>query len=434
MNEADLAELLERHAVPNGVPGAAVGILRGGATSIACYGVADVTSGQPVTPDTAFSAGSLTKSMVATAISRLAGAGRLSFNDPVSAHVPELRGSDWAERGTIADLLANRSRLPLRSDLEFGFADRPDQDDGALSRLVADAAPGGRTRDFWSYSNVGWCVLGRVIETAADTTWEDAMRRLLLDEAGMKQTQFATSGAAVRQAPVRRVSGHDVIANAPVPVEPLTSRAYGPAGTTAVTTAGDLLRFAAMHMRDSALAGLRAAQADVRICGWLDSWCLGWARFGWDGGQVWGWDGLIDGERSVLRMVPQQQTAVVLLTNASTGREMYRSLFTELMTPLCGITVPRLRLEPVQGAAGDLSRFAGVYGWPDRQVEVMSTADGLLIASESEHTEVFPLNDRVFLANPADSDSPTLTFGVFDEAGRPGVLYEMLWGLPRLEG
>jgi hypothetical protein len=33
-------------------------------------------------------------------------------------------------------------------------------------------------------------------------------------------------------------------------------------------------------------------QAEVSICGWLDSWCLGWARFGWDGGQVWGWDGL----------------------------------------------------------------------------------------------------------------------------------------------
>jgi len=30
-----------------------------------------------------------------------------------------------------------------------------------------------------------------------------------------------------------------------------------------------------------------------------------------------------------------------------------------------------------------------------------------------------------------DPDTPTVTFGAFDEAGRPHVLYEMIWGLPR---
>ena len=68
--------------------------------------------------------------------------------------------------------------------------------------------------------------------------------------------------------------------------------------------------------------------------------CLGWARFDCEGGPVWGWDGLVNGERCVLRIVPGQQAAVVLLTNASTGRAMYQSLFAELMPLLCGITVP----------------------------------------------------------------------------------------------
>ena len=44
---------------------------------------------------------------------------------------------------------------------------------------------------FWSYTNVGWCVLGRVIETATDAAWEDAMRRHLAG-AGMRETTFAT--------------------------------------------------------------------------------------------------------------------------------------------------------------------------------------------------------------------------------------------------
>lgn len=46
--------------------------------------------------------------------------------------------------------------------------------------------------------------------------------------------------------------------------------------------------------------------------------------------------------------------------------------------------------------------------------------------------EAFPINQRTFLVDAADPDTPTVTFGAFDEAGRPGVLYQMLWGLPRV--
>ncbi len=72
----DLAALLREHAVRHSVPGAAIGVLREGAATTACSGVADIRTGEPVTPRTRFSAGSLTKSMVATAISGLADAGR----------------------------------------------------------------------------------------------------------------------------------------------------------------------------------------------------------------------------------------------------------------------------------------------------------------------------------------------------------------------
>jgi CubicO group peptidase (beta-lactamase class C family) len=283
VDEGDLTALLGRHAVRHLVPGAAIGVFREGSATTACYGVADITTGEPVTPGTRFSVGSLTKSMVATVIAGLAEAGRLSLDDLVAAHVPELRASGWATRATVRDLLANRSRLPLRAGLEFGFTDRKDHDDGALSRLVADAAAGGPAGDLWSYTNVGWCVAGRVIETAAGAGWEGAMRRHLFDWAGMGETAFVTGGV-----PERRVMGHEVTADGPVPVEPLTARAYGPAGTSVVSTVTDLLRFAAVHLGDPSLAVLRAMHAEVPICGWLDSWCLGWARFDWGGGAVWG--------------------------------------------------------------------------------------------------------------------------------------------------
>jgi CubicO group peptidase (beta-lactamase class C family) len=428
VDEPDVAALLREHAVRHSVPGAAIGVLRDGAATTACYGLANVAAGEPVTTRTRFSVGSLTKSMVATALCRLAEDGRLALDDPVTAHVPELGASGWAGCATLRDLLANGARLPLRNQLEFGFADRTDQDDGALSRLVADAV-GGPAGSHWSYTNVGWCVLGRVIETAAGAAWEDALRLHLFDRAGMAETTFVTDGALKL-----RASGHDVTTDGPVPVEPLTARAYGPAGTSAVTTVTDLLRFAALHLEDPMLASLRAVHAEPAIYGWLDSWCLGWARFDWEGGPVWGWDGLVPGERSVLRIVPERHTAVVLMTNSNTGRAMYRSLFADLMAELCGIAVPPLRLDTSAGAAGELSRFAGTYAWPDRRVEVAASSGSLLIKSEEGATEALPLDERTFVVDAADPDNPAVTFGAFDSAGRPQVLYDMLWGLPRTDG
>jgi CubicO group peptidase (beta-lactamase class C family) len=341
--------------------------------------------------------------MVATVIARLAEAGRLSLDDPAAAHVPELRGREWAERATLRDLLANRSGLPLSAALEFGFAARPEQDDEALSRLAAEVARAAPAGGPWSYSNVGWCLLGRAIETATGLGWEDAMRAQLGDV--LRDASFAAS-----------------------------PRAYGPAGTSLVTTAGDLLRFAALQLDDPSLAFLRETHADVSIRGWLDAWCLGWARFDWPDGPVWGWDGLIDDERSVLRLVPDRRAAVVLATHGSNGRALYRSLFAELLPAAFGIAFPPLRLDPAPDAAGDLERFAGVYAWPDRRVEVEATAAGLLIREGGDQVEAQPLDARTFLVDRTDPDNPTVTFGAFDEAGRPRVLYLMLWGLERVAG
>jgi CubicO group peptidase (beta-lactamase class C family) len=343
--------------------------------------------------------------------------------------VPELRGSDWAQRATLRDLLANRSGLPLSDALEFDFDGRHDGDEDTLARLAADVAAAGPGPEIWSYANVGWCLLGRVIETVTGDAWENSLRRNVVEPTGMRGVAFSTDGV-----PDRCVSGHEATASGPVPVERLVGRAYGPAGTSVVATATDLLRFAAMHLQEPSLAALRTVQAEVSIHGWFDAWCLGWARFDWSGGNVWGWDGVVNGERSVLRILPEQQGAVVLMANCGTGRALYRSLFADLIEPVFGIGFPPLDLGASPGAAGDLARFAGVYAWPDRRAEVTAAGNDLLIKSKDGEKEALPLDRQAFVVDPLDPDTPAVTFGAFDHTGRPGVLYLMLWGLPRLGG
>ena len=141
------------------------GALRHG-ESVAVYcGVVDVWAADPVSPSTRFGIGSLTKSMVASALVVLEAEHVVSLDDSVAAHVPELRECQWAQTSTLRDLLANRSSVPLRAALEFGFDEHDGEDDLALSRLVEEIAAEAPSGEHWSYANAGWCVLGRAIET-----------------------------------------------------------------------------------------------------------------------------------------------------------------------------------------------------------------------------------------------------------------------------
>jgi hypothetical protein len=119
----------------------------------------------------------------------------------------------------------------------------------------------------------------------------------------MEATTFATCPGAEP-----RASGNEPMDAGVATTEPWTPRAFGPARTTVLATAEDMLRFAALHVDDVALAALRRVHAQVHIHAWLDAWCLGWARFA------------------------------------------------DLMESLFGIHAPELRLDASPGRAGDLAR------------------------------------------------------------------------------
>jgi CubicO group peptidase (beta-lactamase class C family) len=332
----------------------------------------------------------------------LAAEGRLSLAEAVARYVPELRGTPWAERATVRDLLANRSRLPLLDRTESPG------DDATLAGVVAELAGREATEAFWSYTNAGWCVAGRVLEIVTGLPWETALRVVVLAPLRLDKAVFA--GEPVNEP---RATGHAGTA----PLDPWSPPALAPAGSTVLATADDLLRLAAAHLDLPALAPLRQVYAEPHLRAWLDAWCLGWARFDWADGPVWGWDGLLPGHRSVLRFDPARRTAIVLLTNSDGGRALYRSLFRELAG------MPELRLDPAPGAA-DVERLAGTYAWPDRVFTATVKGDALVLEGDGRRLEALPLDARTFLVDPKDPDNPTVTFG-------EDVLYVMLWGLPR---
>jgi len=172
------------------IPGAALAIARNGKIVKARgYGVADVEHEVPVTPDTVFELASVTKQFTATAIMLLVEEGKLKLDDPVAAHLPGAPET-WKSI-TVRHLLTHTSGLPGLAD---GFkALRPG---GARMRYTTaemfDAAikdelsfPAGER---FQYSDVGYVLLGMIIERASGTRYRDFVEQRFFKPLDMKAT------------------------------------------------------------------------------------------------------------------------------------------------------------------------------------------------------------------------------------------------------
>lgn len=161
------------------VPGMAVGVVWQGREYIFTTGVADRAAGTPVTEDTLFELGSISKIFNATLAALAQGQGRLALADPVAARLPDLQGRDFGAL-TVMDLATHQTGgMPLQV---------PDQvtDDAALTDWLKGWTPEGS--GLRSYSNISTGVLGRIAASAYGTTYADALRTNLLAPLGLSDT------------------------------------------------------------------------------------------------------------------------------------------------------------------------------------------------------------------------------------------------------
>jgi N-acyl-D-amino-acid deacylase len=193
-----MAELLEKNAVPGG----GLAVARGARLVLARgYGLADKESGTRVTPSTRFRLASLSKPVAAVAALVLVDEGRLSLDDRILPLLgkrgprPEKITDRRVDRITVRDLLQHSAGFDraVSGDVVFlpqaaeamtrqGAKAPPDCPTvlrDALERKL-DFDPGSRV----AYSNLGYCILGRVIEAASGKSFPDFIRERVLEPAG----------------------------------------------------------------------------------------------------------------------------------------------------------------------------------------------------------------------------------------------------------
>lgn len=177
-----------RRLVPFGFSGVLL-VVRDGQTLVrGGYGMADVESGRPFTPETPFYIGSLTKQFTAAAILTLQSQGRLEVTDSIGRF---LDGVPDDKRGiTLHHLLTHTAGLA--ADPPAGLEAVRDRDGAVRDILGASlrAAPGSG----YTYSNAGYTLLAAVVEHVAGMPYEQYLRDALWTPAGMTHTGYRPAG------------------------------------------------------------------------------------------------------------------------------------------------------------------------------------------------------------------------------------------------
>ncbi len=187
-----LHALLEQSLVETGALGATVALLVDGEAKFR-VGIGELAE----RPDAKFYAYSVTKSVLATLALQLSEAGRLELDSPIRAWLPDLH---VLAPITVRQLLNHTSGMP-----DYGGMSRYRQavrtspetawEPSRFMELLSDAtllfAPG----QGWSYSNLGYMLIRRIIEAAGGQTPDESLASRIVVPLGLTETRFASRRA-----------------------------------------------------------------------------------------------------------------------------------------------------------------------------------------------------------------------------------------------
>jgi N-acyl-D-amino-acid deacylase len=216
-NLAAFDEMMVEFVTRHDVPGAALAVAKDGRLVYARgFGLADVENGQPVLPTSRFRIASLSKPITAAAILRLVQEGKLRLDDRLlrvlKLNPPLPTGKRVDPR--LADVTI-RHLLQHRGGWDRGKSFDPMTDSWRVARATGSGPPARptdiirfmttRRLDFtpgtrYTYSNYGYCLLGRVIESVTGKPYDEYVREAILAPLGVRNMQLGKTLAADRAA------------------------------------------------------------------------------------------------------------------------------------------------------------------------------------------------------------------------------------------
>ncbi|MEX2426033.1 MAG: serine hydrolase domain-containing protein [Thermomicrobiaceae bacterium] len=430
---SELKNVVEQLLADWQVPGVAVGIFHNGEVQTHGFGVASLETGFPMRPDTVLQIGSISKIFTSTLVMTLVDEGKIDLDTPLIEYMPDLQLQDKDARQalTMRHLLTHTSGLYGDWFEDFGLGD------DSLSNAIANVhslrqiAPPG---EVWSYCNSGFYIAGAIIERLTDQTFEQAMQERVFDPIGMEKATFFAHEAIVYPTAVGHnlEEGEQVVARRyPLP------RNVNAAGGI-ITDVGEMLRFAQMHLNQGTIDGnqvltpesIAAMQnEETKAAVMADYYGLAWALRDRDGKRLVGHGGSTNGFRAYLSTVPEEQFAIVMLTNGNLGTAVYNRLEDWALEHYCGIKTRKP--EQVALSNEQLEHLSGNYEQPIHKIAITVRDGGLQLdvvdrsplVDESKEVKqdpkwAYPTSDRDFIIQGGPDDGQHVDF-IFDDAGNP---------------
>ncbi len=314
------------------VPGVAVAVVKDGQVILSKgYGSRDMEKQLPVTPQTLFAIGSITKSFTVTALGLLADEGKLDWDKPVREYLPEFRLYDQvaSEHMTPRDLVTHRSGLPRHDALWYNstFTRRE------MVERLRYLEPSKDFRSTWQYNNLMFLTAGYLAGQLAGTSWEELVRARIFAPLGMTGSNFSVSDSE------KSSDFAQPYATVKEEIKKIPFRGIdemAPAGAIN-SNVEDMSRYLLFHLNQGKYEGkqlLSAANAQqmqspqMVIQGPLRYPEIGHAAYGmafvvssYRGHKMVQHGGAIDGFIALLTFLPQDNLGVVVLTN-STVRQL----------------------------------------------------------------------------------------------------------------
>ena len=295
------------------VPGLSLAVVQDGrVVKQQGYGFADLELKVPVTPETVFEIGSITKQFVAAALMTLVEEGKINLDEPASRYLSDLPPAWHAV--TVRQLLTHTSGIPdFEEILGYGAYRTPT----TAPQLIAVAAA--KPMDFppgaqWHYSNTGYYLLGLIIEKVSGAPYVTLIENRILEPAGMTRTRSSVPTEII----AGRASGYALEDHRIVNRDAIQPTAVGGAGDL-VSTTGDLVKWNAMLDAQSVLATESYAQiwsnqalADGSPSGYGFGWFVSPVR----GHRAQEHSGGTAGFSSDILRLPDDRVTVIVLTNS----------------------------------------------------------------------------------------------------------------------
>ena len=276
---------------------------------------------RPITPDTQFEIGSITKVFTSLLLAESERAGKASRSEPVTKYLkipatPEdLAKLDKVTLLTLATHTSGLPRLPANlapANLRDPYADYTSE---KLLAALGKSAANLKTPADYAYSNFGAAVLGQALAAAWGQSYADALRQHVLEPLGLAQTTLGMTGMPV---PGNMAPGHD---DKGEPTSNWTCDAIAPAGALR-SSAREMALFlqACLGLRQTPLAASITATAQPQrpLVGLVGSVGLGWHITADNSPIIWH-NGGTGGYRSFIGFDLRGQRGIVVLVNASQG-------------------------------------------------------------------------------------------------------------------